>query len=85
MANIHPTAVIENGAQIADSAEIGAFCYVSAGAKIGEKVRLLPRVTILGNTTIGEETVVFPGAILGGGPHSKMFINISEAITIKYV
>ena len=28
MSNIHPTAVVEKGAQIADSAEIGAFCYV---------------------------------------------------------
>ncbi len=68
MSNIHPTAVVEKGAQIADSAEIGAFCYVSAGAKIGENVRLLPRVTILGNTSIGEGTVVFSGAVLGGGP-----------------
>ena len=68
MTNIHPTAVIEKGAQIAETAEIGAFCYVSSEAKIGERVRLLPRVTILGNTTIGDDTVVFPGAILGGGP-----------------
>jgi len=85
MANIHPTAVIENGAQIADSAEIGAFCYVSAGAKIGEKVRLLPRVTILGNTTIGEETVVFPGAILGGGPqdHGNEFLPDARLVVGK--
>lgn len=68
MTNIHPTAVVEKGAQIADSAEIGAFCFVSAQAKIGENVKLLPRVTILGDTTIGEGTVVFPGAVLGGGP-----------------
>lgn len=68
MAKIHPSAIIENGAQIADSAEIGPLCWISGKAKIGENVRLLGRVTIMGDTTIGEGTVVFPGAVLGGGP-----------------
>ena len=68
MAKIHPTAVVEDGAQIAESAEIGPFCWVSSKAKIGENVKLLARVSVMGNTTIGEGTVVFPGACLGGGP-----------------
>ena len=65
---IHPTAVVEDGAQIANSAEIGPFCWISSKAKIGERVRLLARVSVMGDTTIGEDTVVFPGAVLGGGP-----------------
>lgn len=68
MTNIHPSAVVEQGAQIASTAEIGPFCYISSQAKIGEQVRLIARVSVLGNTTIGEGTVVFPGACLGGGP-----------------
>lgn len=68
MAKIHPSAVVENGAQIADSAEIGPFCWISSRAKIGENVKLLARVSVMGNTTIGEGTIVFPGACLGGGP-----------------
>ena len=68
MSNIHPSAVVEEGAQIAASAHIGPFCYVSSKAKIGENVNLIARVSILGDTTIGEGTVVFPNACLGGGP-----------------
>ena len=68
MTKIHPTAVIEDGAQIAETAEIGPFCVISSKAKIGEKVRLLSNVTVMGDTTIGEGTVVFPGAVLGAGP-----------------
>jgi len=68
MTKIHPTAVIEDGAQIAATAEIGPFCVISSKAKIGENVRLLSNVTIMGDTTIGEGTVVFPGAVLGAGP-----------------
>lgn len=68
MTDIHPTAVIEDGAQIAASAKIGPFCWISSRAKIGENVQLLGRVTIMGDTTVGEGTIVFPGACLGGGP-----------------
>lgn len=68
MTKIHPTAVIEDGAQIASSAEIGPFCWISSRAKIGENVKLLARVNVMGDTTIGEGTIVFPGACLGSGP-----------------
>ena len=68
MSNIHPSAVVEDGAQIADTAKIGPFCFVSSKAKIGADVQLIGHVTILGDTTIGEGTIVFPGAVLGGGP-----------------
>ncbi|MBP5399825.1 MAG: acyl-ACP--UDP-N-acetylglucosamine O-acyltransferase [Alphaproteobacteria bacterium] len=68
MTKIHPSAVVEDGAQIAATAEIGPFCVISSKAKIGENVRLLSNVTVMGDTTIGEGTVVFPGAVLGAGP-----------------
>lgn len=65
---IHPTAVVEEGAIIDPSAEIGPFCYVSSRAKIGANTKLIARVTILGNTTLGHDNIVFPGACLGAGP-----------------
>ena len=85
MTNIHPTAVIEDGAQIAASAKIGPFCWISSRAKIGENVQLLGRVTIMGDTTIGEGTIVFPGAVLGGGPqdHGNEFKEEAKLIIGK--
>ena len=68
MTNIHPTAVIEDGAKIAPSAKIGPFCHVSSKAKIGENVEFISHVTVMNDTTIGEGTKVFPGAVLGAGP-----------------
>lgn len=70
MSEIHPSAVIEAGAQIAETAKIGPFCWVNSKAKIGENVHLIGQVTIMGDTTIGKDTVVFPGAVLGGGPQN---------------
>lgn len=85
MTNIHPTAVIESGAQIAASAKIGPFCWVSSRAKIGENVELIGHVTIMGDTTIGEGTVVFPGAVLGAGPqdHGNEFQDEAKLIIGK--
>lgn len=65
---IHPSAVVETGAQIDPSAEIGPFCYISGQAKIAAGNKLIARVTVLGDTTLGEGNVIFPGACLGGGP-----------------
>ena len=86
MAKIHPSAVVEDGAQIADSAEIGPFCWISSRAKIGENVKLLARVSVMGNTTIGEGTIVFPGACLGGGPqdHGNEFQEEAKLIIGKH-
>ena len=85
MTNIHPTAVIEDGAQIAASAKIGPMCWISSRAKIGENVQLLGRVTVMGDTTIGEGTIVFPGAVLGAGPqdHGNEFKEEAKLIIGK--
>lgn len=85
MTDIHPTAVIEDGAQIAVSAKIGPLCWISSRAKIGENVQLLGRVTIMGDTTVGEGTIVFPGACLGGGPqdHGNEFKEEAKLIIGK--
>ena len=85
MAKIHSTAIIEDGAKIADTAEIGPMCWVSSKAKIGENVKLLGQVTVYGDTTIGDDTIVFPGARLGCGPqdHGNEFLPDAKLIIGK--
>ena len=85
MSNIHPSAVVEDGAQIAASAKVGPLCWISSRAKIGENVQLLGRVTVMGDTTIGEGTIVFPGAVLGAGPqdHGNEFQEEAKLIIGK--
>lgn len=85
MSNIHSTAVIENGAKIAESAKVGPFCVISSKAKIGANVQLISNVTIMNDTTIGEGTVVFPGAVLGAGPqdHGNEFRDETKLIIGK--
>ena len=66
---IHPTAIVAKGAELADGVSIGAYSIVGEHAKIGARTQLLAHVIIENRTTIGEDCVVRNFANLGGPPH----------------
>ncbi len=66
--SIHPTAIIEDGAQLGDGVEIGPFCIVGPNVKLADRCRLISHVTIAGHTTLGEDCVLYPGVHLGHPP-----------------
>ncbi len=68
---IHPTAIVEEGAHLADDVEVGPFCIVGGAVVLEEGVRLLSHVVIGGHTRIGARTVVHPHAALGGGAQTR--------------
>ncbi len=63
-------AFVEAGAQLGAGVRIGPFCHVSAQATISDGVELLSHVAVIGATTIGEGTKVFPQAVLGAVPQN---------------
>ena len=65
MAKIHPTAVVEDGAILADGVEIGPLCYVGPNVKIGDGTRLIAHCNVDGYTTLGKNNVLHPFAALG--------------------
>lgn len=72
-AQIHPSAVVEDGAAIGAGAVVGPFCSVGADAVIGPGVVLKSHVSVEGVTEIGEGTVVFPFASLGAEPQDLKY------------
>ncbi|MFV0245578.1 MAG: acyl-ACP--UDP-N-acetylglucosamine O-acyltransferase [Qingshengfaniella sp.] len=72
-ADIHPSAVIEPGARIADGVRIGPFCVIGAGVSLGPRVQVKSHVVVTGQTEIGEDTVIFPGAVIGEIPQDLKF------------
>ncbi len=73
VAKIHPSSIVELGAEIAAGAEIGPFCTIGAKVRLGENVRLISHVTVAGNTSVGPRTIVYPGAALGQPPQDLKF------------
>ena len=62
---IHPTAILDPRARVAESAEIGPFCIVGAEVEIGARTRLMANIYLEGPTWIGEDNVFFPYASVG--------------------
>jgi UDP-N-acetylglucosamine acyltransferase len=69
-ATIHPSAVIEEGAQIGENVSIGPFCLVGSKVTLAEGVVLKSHAAVTGRTRIGQNTSVFQGAVLGGEPQN---------------
>lgn len=68
MNNIHPTAVIEKSAEIADNVVIGPNCYIDAGTIIGPGCVLDANVVIGRNIKIGRDNLFYAGCVVGRNP-----------------
>ena len=71
MANIHSNAIIEDGANIADNVKIGAFTFVSKKAVLKAGVEVMQGAQVYGDTTIGENTKIYPYAVVGMPPQDS--------------
>lgn len=73
MTDIHPTAIIEDGARIGAGVRIGPFCVIGPRVRLADGVELKSHVAIAGDTAIGEGTVIFPFASIGEVPQDLKF------------
>lgn len=65
---IHPTAIIDKEAEIAEDVEIGPYSIIERGASIGAGCKIASHVVIQGNVTIGTNCTISPFASIGGPP-----------------
>ncbi|MGD0667328.1 MAG: acyl-ACP--UDP-N-acetylglucosamine O-acyltransferase [Bryobacteraceae bacterium] len=62
---IHPTAIVDARARVAESAEIGPYCVIGAEVEIGARTRLMANLYLEGPTWIGEDNLFFPFSTVG--------------------
>jgi UDP-N-acetylglucosamine acyltransferase len=70
---IHPTAIVDPKARIAESAEIGPFCIVGAEVEIGPRTRLMANLYLEGPAWIGEDNLFFPYSTVGVAPQDLKY------------
>jgi UDP-N-acetylglucosamine acyltransferase len=70
---IHPSAIVEPGAQLGRDVEIGPFSYICNDVEIGDNCRLANHVTILPYTSIGSNCRIHSNAVLGDLPQDVAF------------
>ncbi len=72
-AQIHPTAIITNGAKIGNNVKIGPFCCVGPHVEIKDNAILQSHVVIEERTVIGECAYIYPFASLGQRPQDLKY------------
>lgn len=73
MPRIHPTAIIEDGARIHDSVEIGPYAVIGPHVEIGEGTTVGAHAVITGHTRIGKRNRIFQFVSLGEQPQDKKY------------
>lgn len=73
MAQIHQTAIIEEGAKLASDVTVGAYTIIGKDVTIGEGTTVGSHCVIEGKTTIGKNNQIFSHAALGTIPQDLKF------------
>jgi len=73
MALIHPTAIIEDGAELDESVSVDAFSIIRSNVRIGAGTTVGPHCVIEGRTTIGSDNRIFQFCSIGAIPQDKKY------------
>jgi UDP-N-acetylglucosamine acyltransferase len=70
---IHPTAIIEKGAELDAGVTVGAYAYIGPHVKIAAGTEVMHHATVDGATVMGENNEVHPYAFVGGKTHDLKY------------
>lgn len=79
---IHPTAIVDPKAQIADGVKIGPFSMVGPDVVLGEDVELVSHAVVAGRTTIGPRGRIYPFASIGHPPQDLKYRGEPSTLTV---
>ncbi|HHD74702.1 MAG TPA: acyl-ACP--UDP-N-acetylglucosamine O-acyltransferase [Nitratifractor sp.] len=73
MTNIHPTAIVEDGAILGSDVTIEAYAFIGKNVKIGDNTTIGKYTVIEGYTTIGYNNTIFSHAVVGSIPQDLKY------------
>ncbi|WP_422038457.1 acyl-ACP--UDP-N-acetylglucosamine O-acyltransferase [Roseibium sp.] len=73
MTDIHPTAIVEDGAVIGEGTRIGPYSIVGPNVELADGVILEAHAVVAGHTSVGSGTHIFPFASIGHKPQDLKF------------
>jgi len=71
--SVHPTAVVDAGAELADDVVVGPYAVIGPNVRIGAGTHIGPHVLVERDTVIGEGCRIHKGAVLGSDPQDLKF------------
>ena len=82
MAKIHPTAIVEAGAQLHESVEVGAYSLIGPHVTIGAGTTVGPHCVLEGHTTIGRDNRIFQFNSIGAANQDKKYAGEPTTLVI---
>jgi UDP-N-acetylglucosamine acyltransferase len=70
---IHPTAIVEEGAEIGSDVQIGPYCHIGSKTVIGDGTSIASHTIIDGETVIGKRNRIFSHAVIGSIPQDLKY------------
>jgi UDP-N-acetylglucosamine acyltransferase len=80
--NIHSTAIISPGAQLASEVSLGPFVVIEDEVEIAEGCEIAAHAVIKRGTVLGKRNRVFEHAVIGGEPQDVKFKGESSSLII---
>ncbi len=82
--DIHPSAIVAAGAELAEGVKIGPYCVIGPHVKIGARTRIEAHCVLEGHTALGEDNHVFPFCSLGQVPQDMKYAGEPTRLTIGH-
>ncbi len=79
---IHPTAIVDPQAVVAETVHIGPFCIVGPHVELGEQVKLHSHAVVEGQTSIGDGSEIYPFASIGHPPQDLKYNGEASRLVI---
>ncbi|WP_186648513.1 acyl-ACP--UDP-N-acetylglucosamine O-acyltransferase [Fluviispira vulneris] len=79
---IHPTAVIEDGAELDYGVVVGPYAIIGKSVKIAKGTQVHGHALVTGKTTIGEDNIIFSYASVGNIPQDLKYKNEDTELII---
>lgn len=70
---VHPTALVDDGAELGEGVVVGPFAIIGPGVTVGAGTRIASHVLIERDTEVGEGCVISHGAVLGTDPQDLKY------------
>ncbi|MCY3963932.1 MAG: acyl-ACP--UDP-N-acetylglucosamine O-acyltransferase [Acidobacteria bacterium] len=79
---IHPTAIVDRGAELGQDVVVGPYAVIGGGVQVGDGTKIGAHATIYGDTVLGQANRVFPHAAIGFDPQDLKYKGERSRLTI---
>jgi len=80
--SVHPTAIIEQGAELDENVTIGPYAFVGARVTIAGGTVVMHHATVDGVTSLGRDNEIHPYAYVGGKTHDLKYCGGEQRLKI---